>query len=325
MGVGDPVSGQAAGGIVAGVAAPAGLIFTALLWGAMTPMTHVLVTGVFDPFFLALVRYLVPAPLLLVFCLLLDRSSPFAGHMPVRRLFTLGVSMSGFSILFTVGLMLCDPIRGAIVMSCNPLMAAVLARTMYRMPFARGFKLAMLAAMIGGAMVAADAVRPKAGSETFGLPFVGEALLIGAMFSWNWYSMKAQEWLAPMGWSQIRISFLTSLAGCILMLAGFGCLSVFSESRLPTEWPTPLTWFMIGWLGFGGAGAAIVLWNFGVSRIGLPVASIYSSLAPVFAVGVAALFFGAPLSAQQLLGGVVVLAGIVRMQILRLRPVAASK
>ncbi len=290
-----------------------GLVLTALLWGGMIPMTHALVTQVFDPLFLAAIRYLVPAPLLLVMCLLLDRRSPFGGPLPWRHLIQLGIMMACFSQFFTFGMLLSDPISAAIVMSCSPLMATLLAKLLYRTPLARGFGLALAAAVIGGALVAVDAVRPRAVVNT-GIPYIGEVLLLSSMACWSLYSLKTQQWLAPLKWSQLRISFLTSLSGSVFVLSGFAIMELASPGRLPSVWPSAGVWFMILWMAVGGAGLAIVLWNYGVSRVGVPVASLYGNLAPVFSVLVAAVFFSATVSPQQVVGGIVILAGIVYMQ-----------
>ena len=59
---------------------------------------------------------------------------------------------------------------------------------------------------------------------------------------------------------------------------------------------------------------AIALWNFAVSRINLPVATIYMNLEPVFAVLIG-LALGAAASGWQLLGGLVVLAGVLWVQL----------
>jgi drug/metabolite transporter (DMT)-like permease len=59
------------------------------------------------------------------------------------------------------------------------------------------------------------------------------------------------------------------------------------------------------------------LWNVGVSRVGLPVASLHMNATPVFAVLTAALV-GLPPTWLQIAGGVLVLGGIVYMQSLQL-------
>src|SRR5690606_30697383 len=92
-------------------------------------------------------------------------------------------------------------------------------------------------------------------------------------------------------------------------------------SRLPTALPATAALWMLAWVGVGGAGFAILFWNYGVSHIGVPVATLYTSMAPVFAVMVAALFFDASVTLQQVAGGALILAGVLRMQWLQVKTV----
>src|SRR3546814_7739080 len=88
--------------------ATAGLVATALIWGAMIPMTFMLATVYFDPFFVSAIRYLIPAHLLVLMDFMVDRASPFSGPVPVLAVFRLGGGMACFSIFYTVGIMLYD-------------------------------------------------------------------------------------------------------------------------------------------------------------------------------------------------------------------------
>lgn len=293
--------------------AAAGLIATALLWGMMIPMTHALATRHLDPFFVSAVRYLIPAPLLLALALIYDRKWPFRSPMPWSKVLRLGLAMGLFSLCFTIGIMLSEPVRAAIVMSASPLVAALVSKILQRSPLSRGFWPAAIAAMIGAALVAVDAVKARAAGPGE-IPYLGEGLLVCAMMLWSWYSVRAQTWLAPLGFSQMRITLLSSLAGGLLICSLVGILALFQPERLPLDWPTASAIGMLLCIGLGGAGIAILFWNYGVSRIGVPVATLYSSLAPVFAVGVSALFFGASITLQQVAGGILILAGILRMQ-----------
>lgn len=308
---------QPAGG---SLLASTGLIATALLWGAMIPMTYALATRHLDPYFVSAIRYLIPAPLLFGLALAYDRRSPFAAPVPWGRVFPLGFGMALFSICYTVGVMLSDPVRAAIVMSCSPLVAALLSKLLLRAPLARGFWPAAIAAIIGASLVAMDAVRGRA-AVAGEIPYFGEALLVLAMVSWSWYSIRAQSWLGSLGWSQMRVTFLTSLAGGLLICSLFLLLAVLQPQRLPAAIPSSAALGMLAWVGIGGAGIAIVLWNYGVSHVGVPVATLYTSLAPVFAVLVAAVFFDAGVTLQQVAGGILILAGVLRMQWLQVKTV----
>ena len=70
-----------------------------------------------------------------------------------------------------------------------------------------------------------------------------------------------------------------------------------------------LSWVTVG---------AVFLWNFGVSRLGVVVASLFLNLVPVSAVLIAAAMGTAP-TLTQLVGGLLVLAGVLQAQLRRLR------
>jgi drug/metabolite transporter (DMT)-like permease len=98
------------------------------------------------------------------------------------------------------------------------------------------------------------------------------------------------------------------------------CLVVWATLGidLPTRAPTPIEGGMIVWIGVLGVAVAVLLWNTGVSLVGVPVASLFSNSAPVFAIGLAALMGFEP-SWLQLAGGVVVMGGIAQLQIRQMR------
>jgi drug/metabolite transporter (DMT)-like permease len=295
----------------------AGLVITALIWGAMVPMTYVLATQYLDPFVTSGVRYLIPLPLLFVMAWAMDRASPFRAPLPWPVLAKLGFGMASFSIFYTIGVTHSEPVRAAIVMSCGPLIAALMSKVMLKLPLARGFWPAAICAVIGAALVALDAVRPR--SVPADAIYWGEPLLVFAMACWSWYSIRLQTWLGPLGWSVMRATTLTSLCGAGLIFSLIVVLAAIDPSRLPHEM-IPLPAFgMLIWVGVGGAAIAVVLWNNGVRHVGVPVATLYSNMAPVFAVVVSALFFGSSITLQQIGGGILILAGVVRMQWLAAR------
>ena len=60
-------------------------------------------------------------------------------------------------------------------------------------------------------------------------------------------------------------------------------------------------------------------WNIGVNRVGLAAGSLWQNTVPVFGVLIA-LLFGILPTREQLLGGVVVMAGVLYMQWRKSRP-----
>jgi drug/metabolite transporter (DMT)-like permease len=66
-----------------------------------------------------------------------------------------------------------------------------------------------------------------------------------------------------------------------------------------------------------------VLWNFGVSRLALPVASLHNNAIPIFS-ALAATALGIVPSWQQLVGGAIVLSGVAWLQLRQLLALRAA-
>ena len=78
---------------------------------------------------------------------------------------------------------------------------------------------------------------------------------------------------------------------------------------------------MVGVLVFislTGVALAIVLWNFAASTIGVPLAALYLNLQP-FVAALTAAALGQPPSIMQIVGGFIVLAGVLYVQLSKLR------
>lgn len=293
--------------------ASGGLMVTVLLWGAMVPFTALLVAR-HDAIAVTAGRYVLGLLALIPFVLWREGRRLTRGHVPWRRVFLLGAGMAGFTSLYSVGIKLSDPVTAAVVLSCGPIVASLMARLMYGEMVEKGMSLAIVLAVAGAALVLMGAVRPASEGQGFR---GGEILLVVAQLSWTWYSMKAQEWIAPLGWSQVRLSALTSVACMCWLLGAYLVLLPVGLTEPVREWPNQAEWLMLLAIGWGSVAIAVPCWNFGVSRLGVPLASLYVNLTPIVAVGLAALL-GLPMSWLQLVGGFMVVSGVVQMQVRRL-------
>lgn len=290
--------------------ASAGLLFTALIWGSMTPLLKVL-TDVFDPWLLAALRYVLGLPILGLCLLVASRPATPSRPLDAGRLAVLGLAMTVFSVFYTFGVRHSHPVTATIVLNFGPVISAVMARVMLGTRVAPGFPVALGLALLGGLLVVYGA--PGARERGFGLEG-GEPLLIIAQVCWQWYSIRAQQWLGDRG--QIGLSAITSAAAALWMTAGY--LALWGAG-VAEGWPAVLTWHHVVylvWICVFGVAVAILLWNVGVSRVGLPVASLHMNATPVFAVLTAALI-GLPPTWLQIAGGLLVLSGIIYMQLLQ--------
>jgi drug/metabolite transporter (DMT)-like permease len=288
------------------------LLLAALIWGAMIPVLAELAHH-FDKWLLSWLRYLLGMPVLWLAVLVSRRPAGLPKPLRLGQLVKLGAAMTAFSVLYTFGVAHTHPATAAIVLMCGPLWATFLARLMLRAPTPPGFPFTLALVVAGGVLVVLGTPgRPTGG---FGLEG-GEVLLVIAQLCWSWYSIRAQQWLADRG--QIALSALTSSVASVLLAVV--CAAVWASSGIawPAWPPTAVEVGMLAWVGVFGVAAAVLLWNVGVSLVGVPVASLFSNSAPVFAIGVAALMGSEP-GWLQLAGGAIVMGGIAQLQLRQMR------
>ena len=288
------------------------LLFAALIWGSMIPVLATLAQH-YDIWLLSGARYLLGLPVLWLAVLLTTPPAAAPGKLNCSRLLKLGAAMTGFSVFYTFGVANTHPATAAIVLMCAPIWATLLSRLMLGATTPQGFFTTLVLVVVGGIVVVAGTPGRQPGG--YGLEG-GEALLVIAQLCWSWYSIRAQQWLSDRG--QVALSALTSTVASVLL--GIVCLVVWGAGGItwPVRPPTIGELGMIAWVGVFGVAIAILLWNTGVSLVGVPVASLFSNSAPVFAIGLAALFGHEP-TWLQLAGGVVVLGGIGLHQLRQMR------
>lgn len=287
--------------------ASAGLMGCCLIWGSMTPILKEL-TEVMDLWLLSALRYVLGLPVLWLAWMLATAPRSAPRPMKAGQLASLGLAMSAFSVLFTFGVRHSHPVTAAIVLNTGPVIATVMAWLLLRAKPAPGFAIALALSLTGAALVVIGAP----GFAERGLGFQGgEPLLILAQLCWQWYSIRAQQWLGDRG--QIGLSAITSTIAGLWMFAGYAAMyGAGLAGGLPPTISTLSIGYLI-WICVFGVAVAVLMWNYGVSRLSLPIASLHMNAAPVVAVTTSWALGHAP-TALQVLGGVVVLSGIVYMQ-----------
>jgi len=295
-----------------------GLLMTAFMWATMVPFVAALLPF-FDPYLLSVLRYGLALPLLVALVLVLERQNPFNHRAGWGRLFVLGGAMAGFSTFYTLGILYSNPLTAAVVLSVNPIVAALLTRVMIGTRLSPSVIIAIVLSVVGALLVVRGG--PGGGvSEVFGFQLGfqgGELLLILAVTCWSWYSLKVQSWFPDL--TNLRVTTLTA-GTAVIWLGAVYVLFVFTGLARPFgDMPGFGPISMLLWLSWGAAAVAIVFWHHGVGRLGVPVATLYINLIPVFAFVLSAFMFNITPNAYQIVGGLIVLTGVVQVQVLRLR------
>ncbi len=288
-------------------------LLASLFWGMNIPMTAILFRT-FDPFFLAPVRVLIGALLLLAMVLAVygvrNRGKP--ASLPLMALMTL--ASAGFYILYNLGLRYTNTITAAAILAGGPVYAALILRILFRTPLEKGFWGAAALTLLGAGI----AVYGRASDSGQGLTLQGgEPLILLAMVCWTLYSIWSQRWFDP-AVPQLRRTFV-GMAGSAIWLFLFWAVARAIGLIGPPELDPPpdaIAWLLVTAVFATALGG--FAWNIGVNRVGLAAGTLWQNMVPVFAVLVSILF-GIHPTAEQVLGGAIVIAGVLYMQWRRVR------
>ncbi|RKQ68018.1 DMT family transporter [Oceanibaculum indicum] len=304
------------------------LLGVAILWGSHIPVLDVLL-GTLDVWTVALFRYLILIPVAMCW-LTLSTAQPFrpappkdaeadAGipaRFPLRRIAILGIpGVLGFALFYSSGIYFAGPISAAIIATCSPVVATLVNWIISGTRPGREMWLAMAFAVTGG-LIAVFSREPAGPGQDHRVPLLGEVLLVCGMICWSSYSVFAQRWLA--GYSQLQITGFTMTAAGTGMVLLYPLLCLAGIAQLPDALP-PLT-IVVGlvYVALLPTLFGTFLWHSGIGIVGVPVAALYMNLLPIFAVLISMLIGTIPTTGQ-IVGGLVVLAGVAQAQFHRLK------
>jgi len=289
------------------------LMVPVLAWGLPLPFMDQLFDR-WDPVAASVLRYWLAAPLLWLIWRLTRRPGtplrpPGIGWWPLVRLATLG--LTAFSISYSYALDYMHPVTAAVLSATAPVISAVVARVLFRHPVARGLGIAIVLSLVGGVLCTVDF--DAVGGASIELRG-GEAILVISSVVWAWYSLEVQRLMPDV--PQLQASMLTALPVVWVMPLIYALLLALGLARLP---PPVEAWraddlAVLVWFSVMAVAAAIVCWNLGVKLVGVVVASLYLNLVPVAAI-LAGLAIGVVPQPLQVVGGVIVLAGVVQAQL----------
>lgn len=287
-------------------------MLSTVLWASGFPATEYLLRG-WDPLLLCLARLATAAVFLTLLAVLTGRSREFrrAPWGDVLWLGAVGVAAPVF--LLVLGQSRSDAVTVAIISTTMPLISALMSWVLDgKRPQLQVF-LGIAMALIGGALAALPDGQRAAG------PRGGEALVLGSMILWIWYSRAAMARLRTQ--SDLAISGLTFLAGTAVVAAALAAALPLGLAA-PRLDLTPASLATLLWLGTMAIGLSVLLWFTCARLLGLTVAAIHTNLAP-FYVMLMALAVGGAVSGRQAAGALLVAGGALLAQLSRPRPAAA--
>ena len=256
--------------------------------------------AVLPPVGFTFLRFLLASVTLLVLLRVREGSigMPRRDLVPILALGGLGFGL--YQILWTTGLTTIAAGDSALIIAATPVLVAILA-VIARSDVLTPIKLAGVLISFGGVAV----VIASGPGLSLGGSLVGEAITLAAALCWSIYTAFAAPFLRRN--SPLRATAWATVAGtAVLAPIGILQLGTVDGSAFPPE-----VLFGLVYAGMLAAGVSNVIVLNGVKIVGPTRTAALQFLVPALAVVLAAIFIAEPIRPGQVVGGLVIVAGVL--------------
>jgi len=281
---------------------------TTFFWGGTFVAARYAV-GEAPPFFAASCRFIVASIVLVSLTAWYARRDKLSFPVPqnlrqLAGLFSLGLTgVFLYNAIFFTGLKLTTATNGALIVSINPMLTAVLSSLWLREKVSLTQAAGLLLSLLGVAIVIAKGSLGVIANLSFNR---GDLIMLGAPLCWAIYSMLGKKLLST--FTPLAATAYASVFGALLLTPAAFLEHAAIGGALPGfSW---LGWLAILQLALLGTVVGFVWWYQGVQQIGTARAAAFVNLVPLFGALQAALFLGERLIAAQLFGGLLVILGV---------------
>lgn len=272
------------------------LLGTVLLWALNITVTKYVLTHGWRPLAYATIRYFAAIALFWAFTYRRERSFRIARRdVPLVALAALLLCVN--QLCFVLGVDYSSASTVALILGATPVFIGLITIVLRLGRLGRRFWAAAAVTLAGVGLVAAGS------GSGFSTDLKGNLLAVGAALTWGAYSLA----VAPLmrRYSPFRISALVLLAGWV-PLAAVGSVQVSAQAFSFSG----LTWLGFGYAVVGPLFLTNILWFTAIDRVGAARASLFTNLQPFFAVFFALLLLSERLRSLEIVGGVLIFAGI---------------
>ncbi len=272
-------------------------IFALLIWSTSFIGTKIAYTS-FSPITLGAARFII-ASIVLGMALIIKK------EYIKPRLKDLGMiaisGVLGITLYFTmenIGVSLTSASNAALIVASYPAITALLELFIYKARFSKYKMLGILMAMVGVYILLH--VNSDANSKD---QIIGSIILIATGVVWAFYNFTTQKMVNK--YPAITLSFYQTVAGTIFFIP-----LAFVERK---QWqvPTETSLLTLVYLGVLCSVIAFLLYNFGLRKLSSSSAVSLMNLVPIFSVIFSVLILHETVSSQQLIGGVIIIAGVM--------------
>ena len=281
------------------------LFSVALIWGINIPIMK---TGLeqIDVFVFNAIRLVVSAGVLAVFALRERRQGlkPRPG-IGVQQLLIYAATIAGvYQLFFLLGVSRTTSGNTALIFATVPMWTALMAWVMLSETLPRQAWGGILLALVGTVIVALQKGDVAAGSEHLW----GNLLILGAALLWSAgtvYSRPLMKRISPMQ---------LSASAAVIALPMHLLVAATREQNSMAALQSVDLWLIILYAGVLSSGLALPMWNYGVRHAGAAHAAIIQNVIPLIAIVAAWITRGETATAEQLLGGTLIIGGLFTMR-----------
>jgi len=203
-----------------------------------------------------------------------------------------------YQMLFILGLDRTTAVASAILVSTHPLFSVLFAWMLGREKPSRRQLLGIGVAFLG--VLVFLRVWDALGSATW-----GDLLSLGAAAAFGAYGVINQP-LSKRYPSRELMAYTLAIGGGLVALVGF-------PAMVRQDWGAaePVDWLILVFSAIGPVYLAYALWNWAILKRGIARTTVFAFAVPVVAAVLAVLFLGESLHVEQVVGGLMVVAGLV--------------
>ena len=220
-----------------------------------------------------------------------------------RQVFVYALLASGcYQVLFLLGLDRTTSANTALIMTSVPMWTALLARFLIHEKLTQLAWVGLLGAFFGTVVVTAS--NGISGESKY---LIGNLIMLGAAITWSSGTVASRSILRTV--SPLKLSAISS----VIMLPVHFVIAWDKLGDGIAALPEIEAWSSVLYSGLFSTGFALAMWNYGVLHTSAAHASVYNNLLPVIAMVSAFLIRGESVTIIQIVGGILIIAGLMIM------------
>lgn len=271
------------------------LVIATLLW-ACNYIVGGIAVQTLTPVELTWLRWLLACVPLLILAQVVERPNwASVLHYWPRLLLLAALGVGGYNLLLYTALQFTTPQSASLINAANPAVMVVLAAVLLRERIGWRGIVGLALGLVGVLLIITDGALASVLTRT---PNAGDVLMVGAIVVWSLYTIVGRGLpVPPITATAVQGTFVAVLLAPVALAGG-------------VRWPadSAIGWAVIFIAIFPSIGS-YVLWNTALKSIPPGRAGLFLNLITVFTV-VIAVVLGAQLTTPQLIGGVIVFAGV---------------